>query len=71
MICFDDIGNENYVEFSLEAGGPWHPALFCESCVKSLQASQFEAYKSQVANSTCAKETRLLLERGPPSESGL
>ncbi|PFH38368.1 hypothetical protein BESB_007090 [Besnoitia besnoiti] len=44
----------------------WFPSKFCVACIEELQASQFKRYCDSVANTTCAREQRSLLERGPP-----
>ena len=66
LICFEDIDSSSFVEFQASDGDRWRGALFCWGCIQSLQRSQFSTYKTQLANSTCAKETKQLLARGPP-----
>eukprot|EP00389_Voromonas_pontica_P008495 GDKH01012885.1.p1 GENE.GDKH01012885.1~~GDKH01012885.1.p1 ORF type:complete len:217 (+),score=26.56 GDKH01012885.1:1-651(+) len=66
LVCFDDISDENYVEYRTNAQSPWFAGKFCESCLGRLMDSQFEKYTSDLAKTTCAREQRALLARGPP-----
>lgn len=76
MVCFEELSKANYAEYCMRPqaaesnvegdSGPWFPAKFCVDCIEELQASQFKRYCDSVANTTCAREQRSLLERGPP-----
>jgi hypothetical protein len=66
LICFDVLDESNSVEFTLESNSNWLKSRFCLSCVKDLQETQFQKYCDDLAGTTCAKEQKKLLERGPP-----
>ncbi|EPR63776.1 hypothetical protein TGPRC2_217900 [Toxoplasma gondii TgCatPRC2] len=76
MVCFEELSRANYAEYCMhrqvadssnsEDSCPWFPAKFCVDCIEELQATQFKRYCDSVANTTCAREQRTLLERGPP-----
>lgn len=66
LVCFDPIDEENAVEYTLGKHEPWYLAFFCYDCIAVLQRSQFQKYCTDLAATTCAKEQRILLERGPP-----
>ena len=55
------------VEYQSYPSRIWRPALFEQSVVERLLATQFEDYLRRVRSSDCQAELRrLLLERGPP-----
>jgi hypothetical protein len=71
--CWDDLSNENYVEYQPQsssaeetANGGWLPAGFCENCTEHLLRTQFPLWTEALAKSTCLAEQRRLLKRGPP-----
>lgn len=67
LVCYDDLTNENSLEYqSVNNPTDWFPAYFCADCTGELQNIQFFKYCNDLANTTCAKEQRILLERGPP-----
>ncbi|XP_022588327.2 uncharacterized protein LOC34618102 [Cyclospora cayetanensis] len=66
LVCFDDITEETYCEYRVPGDSRWHPACFCYPCIQQLQQTQFKRYCDGVSHSTCAKEQRALLHRGPP-----
>ncbi len=47
MSCWEDIDENNYVEYKSNAEGPWLPAKFCLTCIEYLIASQFNLYKER------------------------
>lgn len=67
LVCFDDLNNENSLEYqSANDSIYWFPAYFCSDCTGALQDIQFFKYCNDLANTTCAKQQRILLERGLP-----
>jgi len=66
MVCYEDIEEANYLEYQTSEGSQWFPSRFCSECVESIRQSQFGKYISDLAKTTCAKEQKRLLERGPP-----
>jgi hypothetical protein len=66
MSCWDDIDDNNYVEYRATANGDWQPSGFCETCVSYLLKTQWDLYTSALAKTTCKAEQRRLLKAGPP-----
>ncbi len=64
--CWEDLSDENYVEYRASAEGDWKPSGFCEMCIQHLIKTQWKTYKDGLAKTTCKAEQRRLLERGPP-----
>lgn len=67
LVCFDTIEKHNAVEYKMGDSEKWFTSLFCVDCILMLQKSQFKKYCNDLATTTCAKEQRKLLERGPPT----
>lgn len=66
-VCYDDLTDENSLEYQIFGdANQWFPCHFCEFCILALQSIQFQKYCADLMNSTCAREQRALLERGPP-----
>lgn len=66
-ICYDDLNLDNSLEYQIAGNSfDWFPANFCSDCTSILQASQFQKYCHDLATSTCAREQKALLARGPP-----
>jgi len=65
-ICYEDIDDSNYVEYQTCYGSKWYPSKFCMTCVEMLKDSQFTKYVNDLANTTCAKEQKRLIDQGPP-----
>lgn len=66
LICYDELNSDNTLEYQTSADSEWLPSLFCEECTEMLQNSQFDKYCHDLASTTCAREQRALLEKGPP-----
>ncbi|CDJ67665.1 hypothetical protein, conserved [Eimeria necatrix] len=66
LVCYEDITEDNYCEYQAPGDSRWYPCFFCYPCVQQLQQTQFQRYCDGVSRSTCAKEQRALLTRGPP-----
>lgn len=67
LICYDDLNPDNYLEYQIDGDNTnWYPSFFCKCCTSVLQESQFGKWCNDLANSTCAREQRALLENGPP-----
>ncbi len=64
--CWDDITEENYVEYRASEGGDWKPSGFCQMCIQHLLKTQWKTYTDALAKTTCKAEQRRLLEKGPP-----
>lgn len=56
LVTYEDITNDNYVEYLTEPSKTWHVAKFSSQVVKEMLATQFKAYLTQVQDSTCAAE---------------
>lgn len=66
LVCYEDLDLENAVSYQAKADGPWDISKFCLDCIKRLIETQYMRYINSVRNSTCAREQRALLDRGPP-----
>uniref|UniRef100_A0A0G4FTQ5 Uncharacterized protein n=1 Tax=Chromera velia CCMP2878 TaxID=1169474 RepID=A0A0G4FTQ5_9ALVE len=66
LVCFDDLSEENYVEYRTTPESAWFPGKFCEACLGQLMDTQFDKFCNDLSKTTCAREQRVLLERGPP-----
>lgn len=66
LICFEELDEGNSIEYQAHAEGEWWPALFCADCVEQLRLTSRRSWENQVRNSSCEKEQRNLLNRGPP-----
>ena len=66
MVCFDDISEENYVEYKSEENSKWLAALSCQMCIEHLIGTQFARYGDLVKKTTCKAELGRLLKAGPP-----
>lgn len=64
--CWDDITEQNYVEYKSSENGSWMPSGFCQMCIGELIKTQFEGYVNALKSTKCKAEQRRLLERGPP-----
>jgi len=64
LVCFDDLekGNECYYLYK----EIWYRSAFCNYCIEYIRTTQYDSFIKQFSNSTCAKEQRTLLDRGPP-----
>ncbi|GFE55557.1 hypothetical protein BaOVIS_029610 [Babesia ovis] len=66
LVCFEDLTRENAVGYKVDKDAEWALATFCIDCIKYLLKTQYEKYINALRTTTCAKEQRSLLERGPP-----
>ena len=64
--CWDDINEENYVEYQSSENSSWMPSLYCSTCIDHLLNTQWEIYVNALAKTTCKAEQRRLLQKGPP-----
>ena len=64
--CWEDLSDENYVEYRASADGEWKASGFCQDCVGHLLQTQWKTYTEGLAKSTCKAEQRRMLEKGPP-----
>lgn len=67
LICFEELNQENTLEYQTSADGTWETAQFCNICTEYLRINARKTWENQVRNSTCAKEQRNLLTKGPPT----
>lgn len=67
MCCYDDIMEENYVEYRTGEGNAWLPSLFCETCVATLIKRQWPIYEETLAKATCKAQQKRMLGQGPPT----
>lgn len=66
LVCFEDLSRENAVGYKPSKHAGWSLSTFCVDCVKHLLKIQYHKYLDTLATTTCAKEQRTLLDRGPP-----
>ncbi|VWU53349.1 conserved protein, unknown function [Hepatocystis sp. ex Piliocolobus tephrosceles] len=66
LICFDDIDENNYIEYKTNEFSEWYPSLFCLFCTNILLKTQYHKYVENVQKSNCLKEQTNLLKMGPP-----
>ena len=64
--CWDDLGQETYVEYKTSETSAWLPSGFCINCVNHLLDTQWDVYVNALAKTTCKAEQRRLLAKGPP-----
>ncbi|CAM9715097.1 unnamed protein product [Ascophyllum nodosum] len=65
--CYDDIAEENYVEYRTGEGNDWLPSLFCEFCIMTLRKKQWPMYEESLAKATCKAQQKRMLGQGPPT----
>lgn len=66
MSCWEDLTSDLYVEYQGSADSAWMPSGYCKSCIQHMLNSQWEAYCSSLAKTTCKAEQKRLLTKGPP-----
>ncbi|EDO05879.1 uncharacterized protein BBOV_IV002820 [Babesia bovis T2Bo] len=67
LVCFEELTRENGVAYKVNDGDDfWALSTFCIECIKHLLKTQYERYIVSIRTTTCAKEQRSLLDRGPP-----
>ncbi|KEG04563.1 conserved Plasmodium protein, unknown function [Plasmodium vinckei vinckei] len=66
LICYDDINENNYIEYKTDENSQWHPSMFCMNCTGILIDTQYHKYVDNVQKSDCLKEQTSLLKMGPP-----
>eukprot|EP00922_Rhytidocystis_sp_ex-Travisia-forbesii_P036581 GHVS01054400.1.p2 GENE.GHVS01054400.1~~GHVS01054400.1.p2 ORF type:complete len:192 (-),score=64.82 GHVS01054400.1:23-598(-) len=66
LVCFDELISANSMLYKTSPSSSWFVSTFCAECVEELRRSQFARYVTSLAASTCAREQRALLHRGPP-----
>lgn len=66
LICFDDLCENNYVEYCICDNPEWHPSKFCDSCIEELRTTQFHHYVSLLNSTDCKRTFYRLLKKGPP-----
>lgn len=66
LICYEDIGEDNYIEYKVSENSEWYPCKFCKDCTEILLQGQFHNYMKSVQKSDCVKEQKSLIESGPP-----
>ena len=64
--CWEDLSEENYVEYRASADGEWKPSGFCQMCVEHLKQTQWKTYTDGLAKTTCKAEQGRMLKKGPP-----
>ncbi|ORM41366.1 uncharacterized protein BXIN_0753 [Babesia sp. Xinjiang] len=66
LVCYDDLDRSNAVAYKVTEGSEWSLSTFCIICVKYMLKTQYGRYINALKTTTCAKEQRALLEKGPP-----
>ncbi|CDU19793.1 hypothetical protein YYC_05663 [Plasmodium yoelii 17X] len=66
LICYDDINENNYIEYKTDEYSEWYPSMFCMNCTGILIDTQYHKYVDSVQKSDCLKEQTSLLKMGPP-----
>mmetsp|Transcript_35398 Transcript_35398/g.36065 ORF Transcript_35398/g.36065 Transcript_35398/m.36065 type:complete len:174 (+) Transcript_35398:180-701(+) len=66
MSCWEELIDENYVEYKSSEDSPWQPSSFCSLCINHLLATQWNAFTTRLATTNCKAEARRMIERGPP-----
>lgn len=66
QICYNTLTEDAAVEYQTFPDADWERALFCRDCVEVLRTTQFDKYCKDLATTKCARETKTLLQRGPP-----
>ena len=68
MLTWDDIDEEEYVEYRTAPSGRWHVSKYGASAVRQLLKTNWDNYMSNVekASKDCAAAVRRLVTKGPP-----
>jgi hypothetical protein len=66
LVTYEDITEENYVEYQVYPSLKWKPALFEQCVVEQMLNDMFQQYIDRVKKTDCQAELRRLLEKGPP-----
>ncbi|CRH01428.1 conserved Plasmodium protein, unknown function [Plasmodium relictum] len=66
LICYDDIDENNYIEYKTDEFSKWYPSSFCLNCTNILLKTQYHQYINNVQKSECLREQTNLLQMGPP-----
>lgn len=66
LVTYEDITEENYVEYQVYPSMKWKPALFEQCVVEQMLNDMFQQYIDRVKKTDCQAELRRLLEKGPP-----
>ncbi|SCP05785.1 conserved Plasmodium protein, unknown function [Plasmodium ovale] len=66
LICYDDIDENNYIEYKTNETSGWYPCMFCLNCTGILIQTQYHKYINNVQKSDCLREQTSLLKMGPP-----
>ncbi|KAK1442273.1 hypothetical protein BgAZ_403030 [Babesia gibsoni] len=66
LVCYEDLIRDIAVAYQAKEQGGWAVSKFCIDCIKQLLSSQFHRYIKSLETTTCAREQRALLDRGPP-----
>ena len=67
-LTWDDIDEEEYVEYRTSPSGTWHASKYSAMAVRSLLNTQFADYITNIekASTVCAASVRRLVTDGPP-----
>ena len=67
-LTWDDIDEEEYVEYRTSPSGEWHVSKYSALAVRQLIKTQFQKYMDDVekASKDCAAAVRRLVNAGPP-----
>ena len=66
LSSWDEITEEEYVEYQTAPSGRWNPSKYGIETIKFLLNAQFDNYIESVQKTDCLKELKSLLEIGPP-----
>lgn len=66
LVTYEDINEDNYVEYQVFPSMKWKPALFEQCVIEEMLNQMFQQYIDRVKKTDCQAELRRLLEKGPP-----
>ncbi|EKX72888.1 conserved hypothetical protein [Theileria equi strain WA] len=66
LVCFEDLSKDNMVGYKVDIYSIWSISTFCIDCVQRLLKIQYYKYLETLSKTTCAREQRTLLDKGPP-----
>lgn len=66
IICYDDLNEENRVQYIDKKGGSLKKCKMCKECVLDYQNKQWESYQKSISEEKCKKALKNIIEKGPP-----